>query len=138
MHIEITEQKRVDVKTLAVRANVRYWEDAEINGVADEEGDLTPFADGDSWNLKVEIEAGKIIDWPTGTVASIHFKVCDGFSFWLLDENDEVVYTSEEGYVPKFFCPKEAGYGDYIIMDIDADGVIQKWDKAELARALDE
>ena len=138
MNIEITEKKKVDVKTLAVQANVMYWEDSEINGVADEDGDLTPLRSGDNWEPSVEIETGKIREWPIGTVASIHFKVCDGFSFRLLDENDQVVYTSEEGYVPKFFCPKDSGYGDYIIMDIDSSGVIQGWDKSRIIDALEE
>lgn len=137
MNIEITQTKQVDIKVLVVRANVRYWEDATINGVADEEGDLTPLRSGVDWAPCVDVETGKIRDWPTGTVASIHFKVCDGFSFWLLDKDDEVVYTSEEGYVPKFFCPKEPGCGDYIIMEINKDGVIQDWDKSGIKSELE-
>jgi hypothetical protein len=30
-------------------------------------------------------------------------------------------------YVPKMLSPKEEGWGDYIIMDIDTDGQIQDW-----------
>ena len=30
-------------------------------------------------------------------------------------------------YVPKMLSPKEEGWGDYIIMDIDPDGQIRDW-----------
>jgi len=38
----IKVEKEVDIKTLHVQANVRYWEDATVNGVEDEEGTLMP------------------------------------------------------------------------------------------------
>ena len=30
--------------------------------------------------------------------------------------------------MPSTLSPKEPGYGDYIIMDIDENGIIQDWD----------
>ena len=44
------------------------------------------------------------------------------------DENGEVVLSAEDEYVPSTLCPKESGYGDYIIMDIDENGMIADWD----------
>lgn len=32
-----------------------------------------------------------------------------------------------EGYVRNMLSPKENGYGDYIIMDVDANGQIADW-----------
>lgn len=43
------------------------------------------------------------------------------------DENGLVVLSLEDGYVPDTLCPKESGYGDYIIMDIDENGMISDW-----------
>jgi hypothetical protein len=132
MKLNLKTTKEVNVTTIAVKANVRYWEDATINGVADEYGDLTPFAHGDTWNPKIDIEKGAVIDWPSGTVADIHFKICDGCGFDLLDSNGKVLFTQDDGYVPKMLCPEESGYGDYMIMKIDENGKINKWDAIEL------
>ena len=46
--------------------------------------------------------------------------------FEVLDEQGNVV-SEYSDYVPKCMCPKENGYGDYIIMDIDKDGYINGW-----------
>ena len=40
MKIETTENKELEVKTLLIEASVRYWEDAIVNGVDDEEEDF--------------------------------------------------------------------------------------------------
>lgn len=48
------KRREVEVKTLSVRAEARYWEDAEVNGIEDENGmiyrfdcDLSDFEDED-------------------------------------------------------------------------------------------
>ena len=38
-----------------------------------------------------------------------------------------VEIISIDGYVPKMMSPKEEGYGDYVIMDVDCDGKIDNW-----------
>jgi hypothetical protein len=115
------------VKEIHVKAGVRYWEDAIINDIADETGQLTPCRDGDNWCPIIDVETGTIKNWATGTYADMHFKVCDECGVKLIGENDEVLYECEDGYVPKVLCPNENGYGDYIIMTIDGDGVISNW-----------
>lgn len=79
----VTETEYVP-KNLIVSANVRYWEDAGINGAADGNGDI-PFRQGDLWKPVIELETGRVIDWPQGTEAKIHFKVCDQGEYWLED-----------------------------------------------------
>lgn len=127
MKITVLRPQSFEVKTIAVNVKVRYWEDAIINGVPDEsdDEDLTPFAESDYWKPQIDLESGKIIGWPQGTKAEIHFKVCDGCEFKLLDENDEVAFFYS-GYVPDLLCPEEVG-GDYLIMNIDESGQINKW-----------
>ena len=120
--------KEVEVKTLQVVANVRYWEDAKINGVSDEEGSQVPCKDSESWKPEIDLATGKILNWEKGKTASIHFKVCDEGSFYLKDENGNIEAQIENDYVPEMLCPKENGYGDYIIMDIDENGFIQNWE----------
>jgi hypothetical protein len=113
---------------IEVSAGVRYWEDATINGVTDDEGKLTPFKKGDCWCPVIRLDYGQVMDWPLGTIATIHFKVCDAGEYWLLDEAKQRIAKWGGFYVPNdFLCPGDNGYGDYIIMKIDAEGFIKKW-----------
>jgi len=128
MKIELKVKKVVEVKTLQVNANVRYWIDGQVNGESDtESGDNVPCRDGENWCPEIDIETGKILNWKPGTTAEIHYKVVDGCGWSLKDENGEAVLFAEDGYVPDTLSPKESGYGDYIIMDIDENGMIADW-----------
>ena len=51
---------------IEVSAEVRYWEDATINGVEDEKGTLTPFKQGDLWCPVIRLSDGQVMDWPQG------------------------------------------------------------------------
>jgi hypothetical protein len=44
----------------------------------------------------------------------------------LLDENDKVV-AEINGYVPNQLIPERNGYGDYIELKINPDGIIVNW-----------
>ncbi len=128
MKLKIKVEKEIDIKTLQVKAGVRYWEDSEINGEADtENGDNIPCKTGNIWSPEIEIETGKILNWKQGIKAEIHYKVCDCCGWELKDDNGEVVLSAEDGYVPNTLAPKNIGYGDYIIMDIDEKGIIADW-----------
>lgn len=123
---------------IEVSAGVRYWEDATINGVTDDDGKLTPFKKGDCWCPVIRLEDGQLMDWPTGTTADIHFKVCDEGEYWLLDEAKKRIAKWAGYYVPdEILCPDDNGCGDYIIMKISADGVVQKWSKPAIELACD-
>jgi hypothetical protein len=125
--LSVKTVQEVEVKTLIVSVHVRYWEDATINGKEDTDGTLTPFRNGDCWNPSIDIETGTVINWPVGTIADIHFKVCDEGVYQLADVAGKIV-KEIDGYVPKIMCPEDSGYGDYIIMKIDASGKINKWE----------
>lgn len=113
---------------LIVNAQVRYWDDALINGVEDsEDGKNTPCKQGEMWCPEINIETGIIENWEIGKTAKIHFKVCDGCGYKLLDTSGNVLKSQDDGYVPDTLCPIGNGYGDYIIMSIDENGQIDKW-----------
>lgn len=112
---------------LKVKAGVRYWEDASVNGVDDEDGNLIPFRDGDCWCPTIEVSTGKILDWPAGVKADIHYKVCDDGSYYLCDQGGNPFKSIEDDYVPKCMSPGGEGYGDYIIMKVDENGLIENW-----------
>jgi len=113
---------------LIVEANVRYWEDATVNGQEDTEGLLVPFREGDLWKPVIELATGRVINWPEGTTADIHYKVCDAGEYWLGTEKGEKLLKWEGDYVPdRFLTVGDGGYGDYIILDIDGAGEIEGW-----------
>jgi hypothetical protein len=128
MKTKFKTEKEYNVKTLLVSAKVRYWEDSCINGITDtKDGSLVPCKNGKNWDLTIDVETGIITNWVKGITANIHYKVCDDGKYTLLDEyNNELV--SYESYVPNCLCPKEDGYGDYIIMDINENGKINNFE----------
>jgi hypothetical protein len=127
MKIELTVKKEFEVKTLLVEADVRYWEDATVNGVEDENGDLIPCKVGDTWKPIIDLETGLITNWEKGKEANIHYKVCDAGEYWLQDENGEKIVKAKGYYVPDFLAIDDSGYGDYIIMKVDKEGKINNW-----------
>lgn len=124
--IRVNRTFDMPVKYLSVDAEVRYWEDARVNGVEDEEGDLIPCVYDGTWCPLINLETGVIENWESGKAADIHYKVCDAGIYTLLDENKETVIR-KDGYVPSILSPGGSGYGDYIIMKVDENGKIENW-----------
>jgi hypothetical protein len=127
IEVEFTVPKRFEIKYLRASAAARYWEDADINGVIDADGSLIPLRKGDCWDPTIDLETGAVLDWPKGTTASIHYKVCDQGQYWLQDAECRDVAKYLSDYVPDLLCVGDNGYGDYIILNIDADGLIEGW-----------
>ena len=118
---------------IEVSAEVRYWDDAAINGVQDEAGSQVPCRQGGIWCPVIRLADGVVMDWPAGTTADIHFKVCDAGEYWLLDDDRKRVAKWAGFYVPnKFLCHGDNGYGDCIILKIDGEGRIAKWRTPEV------
>lgn len=113
---------------IEVQAGVRFWEDAEVNGVEDTNGDLIPLREGDYWCPVIRIRDGAVMGWPQGVRASIHYKVCDEGQYWLLDCNRRRVSKYKGYYVPAVLSPSADPDGDYIVMEIDDNGMISEWD----------
>lgn len=118
----------MEIKKLIVKAQIRYWEDTKVNGIEDtENGDNVPCKQGDSWCPEIDVATGVIENWEAGKTAAIHYKVTDCCGWELLDQNNIVVMSQVDGYVPETLSPAERGYGDYIIMNISENGQIDKW-----------
>lgn len=147
MKIEIKKVVELEAKYLKVDAGVRYWEDTSVNGVDDTDcdetedsptipcaefiGDQNSALSGKDWRWRpiIDIETGQIINWEEGTVAHVHYKVCDDFSCEILDKESNPI-CSYDGYVPDIMCPSDDGFGDYIIMSINEEGFIDGWKSA--------
>ena len=127
MKITLKIEKEFDAKFLQVEAGVRYWEDTEVNGELDtEEGDNVPCKDGELWKPLIELETGRVLNWEVGKTASVHYKVCDKGRYILQDAYHEPIKTID-GYVISDLAIGESGFGDYIIMEIDENGMIENW-----------
>lgn len=118
-------------KYIQLNAGVRYWEDAKLNGEEDSDGQM-PLRDGEDWSPTIELATGRVLDWPAGVEADIHYKVCDAGAYWLLNAG-KVRFAHQYGYVPDYLAIGQPGYGDYIIMKIGADGMIAGWKRPDLA-----
>ena len=134
--IETKKTIPITVKYLRAECGVRYWEDATVDGVTDEDGALIPCRIAETWCPKIDLDTGIIDGWPEGRVASVHYKVCDDGRYSLLDADGRDVLTID-GYVPRIMCPAENGYGDYVIMEIGPDGKISGW-KIDLSEFQEE
>jgi hypothetical protein len=134
MKIEVTITKEVEVTQLQANCKVRYWEDAEVNGIEDSMGEI-PCRQGEYWSPLIDLENGVIKNWEKGKTARIHYKVCDCGDYHLLTYDGEVA-KSVDGYVPDIMCPEGEGYGDYVIMNVDENGKIDKW-KAVLSEFIE-
>jgi len=116
------------VTHLEVEAEPRYWEDATVDGFDDVEGVLIPGRDGDVWKVRLDLIQGRIEDWPQGTTADIHYKVCDQGLYWLTDREGRRLAKWKGFYVPSdHLCHGGSGHGDYIILKIDGDGRIRDY-----------
>ncbi len=125
----LTLMRPVEVSVVFLKAEcgVRYWEDAEVNGKQEDDDNPTiPCRTGDSWCPVIALDTGKIEGWPEGVTAKTHYKVCDAGRYSLLDA-ERVEVVSIDGYVPEIMSPGGRGHGDYVIMVIGPDGVIEDW-----------
>lgn len=123
--------KEFEVTAIGITAEVRYWEDATVNGVEDTDGALIPLRLESCWAPAIELESGRVLDWPEGTTADVHYKVCDAGEYKLMDADGNIV-AEKNGYVPDMLAVGENGYGDYIIMKIGADGLIEGWEPPQI------
>ena len=154
MKVEIIKIIEVDIATIEVDTLVRYWEDTDVDGTPDidfyeskgigqprmpcaeqvkKEPNGCIYSDHWRWRPIIDVETGKVLNWKNGVQARVHYKVCDEFECVFKDRSSNIV-KGYEGYVPRFMCPNEEGYGDYIIMNINEDGHIDGWDTSIIER----
>lgn len=120
-----------------VEADVRYWEDAMVDGVVDTEGTLIPGRDGDIWKIRIDLVEGRIESWPEGKSAEICYKVCDQGLYWLSTVDGTRIAKWRGHYVPDGFLSHDGGYdgGDYIVMNVSGDGMIDGYRKPVIDEA---
>ena len=132
MKIEKFRYQEIEVKYVKVELPIFYGEEdmpknfpLRVEKASDDNG-------YDWWQATIEIDTGKILEWPLGEIGMFYIKVCDEGSYYLLDESRNVIAGIEVNYVPNRLLPPADGYGDYVTFDILTDGVISNWYKNPL------
>ena len=102
---------------IRVTAPVRFGEEDIPNDF--------PGRTGKTWTATIDVETGAIHGWPKGQTGDMYMKVTDEGTYEALGPDGRVVLARCEYYVPGFFPGDH--YGDYLIFDIDANGLIAGW-----------
>lgn len=124
-------QKFTNLEALKLDCGVSCWDDGTLSGQRDDsECPKMPCVVNDGkeyrWRPIINIKTGTIENWEKGIVATVHYKVCDDCCIDVIDVNGKLV-KEYRGYVPEILCCGSENDGDYIIMHIDAFGVIDNW-----------
>ena len=83
------------------------------------------------WCPVIDVNEGKIRDWPEGFCIKTHFKVCDQGVYVYSNEDESRQIVSKdcgEYYVPGWLDEDGDGYGDYLQISVRGDGSIENWD----------
>lgn len=106
---------------LAVETPVHYWEDAQTSA-----GEL-PGRDGQTWKPVIELNTGRVLHWPKGVKANVSFKVSDEGRYYLLNDQMAKIRQYHNTYVPSVLDTEDYLGGDYIVLEVNAEGVIEGW-----------
>ena len=142
---DINQSKKINsVKYLAISVGEEDCDD----GVKayDEQGNIITDRkdiplDYGNFNLKIDVDNGKIIDWPKKKISvKVYMRAKDTGFYNYYDKNNKLIYE-ESGYVPDFLGINNPAYGDDINFDTDLDGFILKWKekniKADIIKHLE-
>lgn len=127
MNLTITRHVEVEAKRLRVEFPLRYLdeEDSEQAQIP-ESAEGEPGRHGDRYWLEIDIDTGKVLDWPHGRTQSLYEKVSDEGTYTLFGlVEGSIIHRVHENYVPSFMPGDH--FGDYIILDIAEDGAIANW-----------
>lgn len=119
MKVEVLKPTEVEIHS--VRIEVELHDDVSENlpkHLFNDDGEL---------DLLIEVDTGKVVSWQGDEPVSIYDNVRDGGVYTLFDSNGEEVQKIHNYYVPNELIPGE--YGDYIDLNISADGIVTNWPK---------
>lgn len=136
MKIEIVKTELVDVKYVGFEIMVSI-EDFEFEETDKDtlnkffETDIFSCAKEDVYdtiNVMIDVDSKKLVGWmETNDIVSIFAKVRDEGIYRYYDKDKNVVLEKENEYVPDFLQVEENGFGDYLNMIINKDGVIENF-----------
>ena len=87
------------------------------------------------WCPVIDVNEGKVLDWPKDFILDTHFKVCDQGLYLYSNADESRQILSEDCdlyYVPDWLDADGDGYGDYLQIRINGDGTIEHWDRLKM------
>ena len=136
----VTKPVEVNIKKLRVLIpNITSWEDWPVNNKECENGVGHPLFDGeDGIEFIVDVDSGKIDNWPIGNTMETWDKGRDDGEYELYGKNNELILRKECDYVPSVLDTKGDGYGDYIQFKVNASGTILDWNPYNIEKMLND
>jgi hypothetical protein len=119
MKAKIKIEQEIEITKVRVVLPVRYDEEDIPN--------TFPLRKGDKWEATIDIDTGRILDWPLGQSGEMYMNVCDEGCYYLIGADGQEIAVLEQEYVPHGLIPGE--WGEYVHFKIDANGVITNWPK---------
>ncbi len=119
MKVTVKLPTEIEISHVKIVAAVNYDEEEIPNDF--------PGRKGDTWHAMIELDTGKIVDWPAGRAEKMHLTVKDSGTYTLLAPDGKHLATRDENYVPHGVVPGQ--FGDTIEITINGDGVIAEWPK---------
>lgn len=117
MKTTIKRPVEIEIATVKLKLPVRYEEEEIPNDF--------PFREGDLWEAEINVDTGKILNWPQGKPADMFLTVKDTGYYELFDPAGRSLAKIDDNYVPHGLIPGE--YGDVVLFTIDATGTITNW-----------
>jgi hypothetical protein len=111
-------EQEIEVAAVRIEVAVRYEEEDIPNDF--------PLRKGDMWIGTVEIDTGKVREWPVGKAGNLAMKVTDCGTYTLLAPDESEIAKLENDYCPVGLVPEG---GDYIDLQINEQGIVTNWPK---------
>tara|TARA_R100000951_G_scaffold110053_1_gene107771 strand:- start:2060 stop:2464 length:405 start_codon:yes stop_codon:yes gene_type:complete len=128
MKLKVMQEVEIDAAKVRIEFSPRYMseEDCAFN-------ENTPMLENGVFSITYNIETGAIDGWPKDEPMEIHEKVVDGGSYYLLDSEGNELASIIENYVPSCITND---YGDYLIINIDTNGVYANRQESQKVRCF--
>ena len=117
--MKVTVYKPVELEIHTVRIEV------ELHDNVSERLPKHLFNDDGELDLLIEVDTGKVISWQGNEPVSIYDKIIKNGVYTLFDKCGDEVARLDNYYIPHDLIPGKRG--EYIHIDISADGVITNW-----------
>lgn len=117
--MKVTVYKPVELEIHTVRIEVELHDDVS------ESLPKHLFNDDGELDLLIEVDTGKVVSWQGNEPVSIHDNIRNNGVYTLFDKCGGEVASLDNYYIPHDLIPGKRG--EYIHLDISADGVVTNW-----------
>ena len=117
MEVEVLKLTKVEIHSVKI--------EVELHDDVSENLPKHLFNDDGELDLLIEVDTGKVMSWQGDEPVVIHDNICNNGIYTLFDKCGDEVARLDNYYIPHDLIPGKRG--EYIHIDISADGVITNW-----------